>query len=145
VAPYRPNKLIRTWHDPDAMDLLMNNLGRGGKKSYGKPGRQNDSKERLCYGCGKSGHIARNCRSKAPTGRRMLNVLTRPDAGEEEDWDTCDVVPSIEIDDIRLIDRLRVDYSNLNPSNGPNRRRLDNELTVWVETMSLLDLEDGLT
>jgi hypothetical protein len=75
----------------------------------------------------------------------MLNVLTRPDAGEEEDWDTCDVVLSIEIDDIRLIDRLRVDYSNLNPSNGPNRRCLDNELTVRVKTMSLLDLEDGLT
>jgi hypothetical protein len=75
----------------------------------------------------------------------MLNVLTRPDAGKEEDWDTCDVVLSIKIDDIRLIDRLRVDYSNLNPSNGPNRRRLNNELTVQVKTMSLLNLEDGLT
>jgi hypothetical protein len=60
----------------------------------------------------------------------MLNVLTRPNASKEEDWDTCNVVLLIKIDDIRLIDRLRVDYSNLNPSNGPNYRCLNNKLTV---------------
>jgi hypothetical protein len=167
IQPYRPNKPIRTWHDPDAMDTSMNILGRGGKKSYGKPGRQNDSKERLCYGCGKPGHIARNCRSKAPMGKRMLNVISRPDASDEEDWDTCGVVPSIEDnEEPPILDRERCntleDYIKENKVLAKERFDTNQDLIKKsiekiyvkeakelargrVKTMSLSDLEDGFT
>jgi hypothetical protein len=124
ATPHRPSRPARNWHDPDAMDL--SNLNRG-KKSNGKPGRQTSSEERLCYGCGKPGHIARNCRAKKPAKGLMLNVLTGPQSDTEEEWDTCDVLPSIETEgDITKIE-LHDAFHQLKIDMGPDSPASDSE------------------
>jgi hypothetical protein len=67
------------WHDPDAMQLDNINKGNGfnkDKKQYGK--------KITCYGCGKEGHMARDCRSKNKV-IRQLNMMTK-DNDMDEEW-----------------------------------------------------------
>jgi hypothetical protein len=89
---------------PEPMHL--DNLTPGKPKQYSNPawdGRKNDNKKpgsrphdgketRSCYGCGKPGHLSKDCRSKNKV-TRQLNVLTRytpePDS-EDNEWEVVD-------------------------------------------------------
>jgi hypothetical protein len=65
-------------------DMHLDNLNKG----PGKPKFQQDkSKKKItCYGCGKEGHMARDCRSKNKV-TRQLNVLRREvPNNEDEAW-----------------------------------------------------------
>jgi len=78
VDPYGPQKM--------QLDTITRGEGWKGKP---KRGSFPTSKEtRTCYGCGKPGHISRNCRSKNKV-TRQLNVLSTPSQAEdvEDEWE----------------------------------------------------------
>ena len=73
------------YYGPEAMDLSNLNKGpdRWNKKSRGsKP----DKSSVTCYGCGKQGHFARDCRMKGKVVRQ-LNMLTTDDGDSGEEWE----------------------------------------------------------
>jgi hypothetical protein len=55
-----------------------------GKKDY-KPKKDDVLETRKCYNCGKTGYLARNCRSKNKV-TRQLNMLTGPLQEDAEEW-----------------------------------------------------------
>ena len=59
-------------HVPMELDFTQQKGRPKGKKQH-----NGGKKAILCYGCGKPGHIARNCRSKNMVQRPQLNVLRR--------------------------------------------------------------------
>ena len=72
----------RSQYGPAPMEL--DSTERKTRKGHTRRGKQgNNGKEtRTCYGCGKPGHLAKNCRSKV---QRQLNVITRCDEPEGYD------------------------------------------------------------
>lgn len=76
------------YYGPEAMDLSIINKGpdRWSKQSKQGRGSKPDKSKVTCYGCGKQGHYARDCRMKNKVVRQ-LNVLTTGDEGTGDEWE----------------------------------------------------------
>lgn len=80
---------------PRPEPMHLDSVTRGWKVDNGKGNR---AKEVVCYGCGKKGHFARDCRSKNKVTRH-LNVIGHQDNGFENDNEPWEIVaPMGEID-----------------------------------------------
>lgn len=73
------------YYGPAAMDLSNINKGPEQKRWNGNKGNHQDKSKMTCYGCGKPGHMARDCRSKNKVIRQVNVLVTHDDADDE--WD----------------------------------------------------------
>ena len=79
---FRPHFVKKEPYDP--YGLMPMELDSFQKKREFKGKKQQKGKKAVtCYGCGKPGHIARNCRSKGMVSRPQLNVLERVPSKEK--------------------------------------------------------------
>ena len=117
---YRPSHKERDpyGHTPMELDFTEKKPKRGhfkGKKQHG------GKKALTCYGCGKPGHFARDCRSKNMVYRPQLNVLEKvrnrddEDVTPEEDPPTWD---EVEEDIGSWYDRMTQEELNEESENG---------------------------
>lgn len=76
--------------DPMELDVLT----KGKVKQFKSKGRGKKPSTKECYGCGKPGHLIRNCRSKNKVRRPQLNVIQKE--AEPRDGPSMDGVPQAE-------------------------------------------------
>ncbi len=70
---YGKKRFSRDPYGPMLMELDFTEK----KKPFRGKKQQGGKKAMNCYGCGKPGHIARDCRSKNMVKRPQLNILER--------------------------------------------------------------------
>jgi len=85
---YQPRNNPGVYNNHGLEPMHLDNLNKGPDK---KPtGKKYDKKSITCYGCGKTGHMKKDCRSKTNIVQRQINMIG-DDANLGEDWD---VIPN---------------------------------------------------
>lgn len=88
---YPPKNTIPGYYASDGLeDMHINTLVKG------KPDSPPSKKKIACYGCGKEGHMIRDCRSKNKVTRRINMLDTEHEAEDPTEWTVVDPIFTVE-------------------------------------------------